>query len=84
MRGTRGDPNAALFAPCGRCGADCTVKTPSTFNREWLCPTCEAREKEHPTFRAARAREEGEVLAGNYNFEGVGCPPELYLPPGRA
>jgi hypothetical protein len=84
MQSTRADPNAALFGPCGRCGAACTVKAPIAFNREWLCPACESREKEHPAYPAARAAEEAQVLAGNYKFAGVGCPPELYLPPGRA
>lgn len=80
----REDPNAALFGPCGRCGAECKVKVPSRFNLEWLCPTCEAREKEHPAFTAAIAAEEAAVKAGNFEFTGAGCPPELYLPPGRA
>lgn len=74
----------AMFGPCQRCGAEGTSKTTSYFNIDWICGSCVEREKAHPAYAAARAAEEAAVKAGNYNFAGVGCPPDLYLTGGRA
>lgn len=70
--------------PCHRCGNDAGSGTMSRFNTDWICPECEEREKAHPAYPAAAAAELAAVQAGNYNFPGVGCPPDLYLPAGRA
>jgi hypothetical protein len=80
----RGTSNNGLFGPCVRCGAEGINKTASVFNKDWICPVCEPREKSHPQYPAAKAAEEAAVRAGNYKFSGMGCPPDLYLPAGRA
>lgn len=78
------DNMSGLFKPCVRCGAEHTAKTVSRFNLDWICPDCETREKAHPQYPAAEAAEAEAVRAGNYNFPGVGCPPDLYLSAGQA
>lgn len=75
----------ALFGPCRRCGADTRIAggTTSYFNTDWICVDCHALEQAHPAFPAAKAAEAAAVAAGDFNFAGVGCPPDLYLK-GRA
>ena len=49
----------------------------SFFNTEMICFQCDEAERAHPLYDEARAAELRETLAGNYNYEGIGCPPEL-------
>lgn len=73
------------FGPCPRCGAATNSGgSTSYFNTEFVCSDCIDREREHPAFPAARDAEAAAVKAGNMNFRGVGCPPDLYLKAGRA
>ena len=62
---------------CMRCGAKVDCMTMSYFNLEMICTKCEDAEKAHPAFERARNTETAECKAGNYNFEGIGLPPEL-------
>lgn len=52
----------------------------SKFNTDHICPECNDRERAHPDYAAADAAEIAAVRAGQMNFVGVGCPPDLYLP----
>jgi hypothetical protein len=50
----------------------------SKFNTEEICMDCKEREKRHPLYAEADHCETEAVRAGNTNFAGIGCPPELY------
>lgn len=39
---------------------------------------CKAAEQAHPKYEEAHAAEVAAVKAGDRNFPGIGCPPELY------
>lgn len=63
---------------CDRCGADDSAFIGSFFNTELICLThCQPKEESHPKYEEARAAELAAVLAGDYNFPGIGLPPEL-------
>jgi hypothetical protein len=62
---------------CDRCKQDVLSYTCSYFNTENICNACESREKAHPQYAEARRVENEHVRAGNYNFPGVGPPPDL-------
>jgi len=49
----------------------------SYFNTDTLCLDCEAEEQVHPDYETAKAAEEEAVRAGNFNFRGIGKPPDL-------
>lgn len=49
----------------------------SKFNTEYLCPNCEEKEKRHPLYGEADLAETAAVAAGDLDFPGIGCPPEL-------
>ena len=65
---------------CDRCGQTTTVTTMSFFNTETICMLCMRREKAHPDYARAHATDTNAVRRGEYNFKGIGCPPELYHP----
>lgn len=65
------------MAICRRCGKQTNVTTMSYFNTDIICMECDEKERKHSEFKAAQAREEREVKAGNYNFGGVGKPSDL-------
>lgn len=71
-----------LNQKCARCGVplESVVHTTSMFNKDVICVDCKDREKRHPLYEKAVKVEREEVLKGNYNYEGIGCPPELYEP----
>lgn len=62
---------------CDRCGKTASVVTGSYFNTDTICDICEEREKAHPKYPEAKRIENEAVRAGNYNFPGIGLPPEL-------
>ena len=67
-----------MFDKCERCGderPDCLSM--SFFNKQMICGNCEAVEREHPQFNDARRADELQCMQGNFNFEGIGLPPEL-------
>lgn len=68
---------------CQRCGGSFEINgsrihTTSMFNKEEICMACKEREKTHPKYKEALEADRAEIKKGNYNFEGIGCPPELY------
>jgi len=63
---------------CDRCGVETRTTIMSRFNTETICLNCEEREREHPKYALAKEAELAAVQAGNYNYPGIGCPPELY------
>lgn len=64
---------------CRRCRQQTNITTMSRFNTDIICPSCEEREIAHPKYPEAAEAELRAVRAGNYNFKGIGCPPELYV-----
>jgi hypothetical protein len=71
---------------CARCAADLSKVTSivSKFNLDTICYPCKRREKAHLNYHEADMAEIASVRAGDMNFAGVGCPPELYKPPCEA
>jgi hypothetical protein len=62
---------------CDRCGRETLIVTGSYFNTELICEACDAAERAHPQFDEARRIETEAVRRGDYNFPGIGLPPEL-------
>lgn len=62
---------------CDRCGKESVGSTGSYFNTETICFECADRERAHPDFERARRVETEAVQRGDYNFPGVGLPPDL-------
>jgi hypothetical protein len=62
---------------CDRCGRETRANIMSIFNLDVICMACKDRERLHPEYEAALAAEVAQVRRGNYNFEGVGLPPDL-------
>jgi len=65
------------MAKCDRCHKQTDVTIMSFFNTQIICMDCEEKECNHPQYEAARKAEEEQVRQGNYNFPGVGKPPDL-------
>jgi len=68
---------------CERCGGSfevngCKIHTTSMFNTEEICMVCKGREQDHPLYKKAVEADHEHIKDGDYNFEGIGCPPELY------
>lgn len=62
---------------CERCGKETIVTIMSKFNTQTICMDCKEKEKAHPKYAEADAAEVAAVKAGNYNFAGIGLPPDL-------
>lgn len=62
---------------CHRCGKRTLAHSMSYFNRDLCCPECLRKEREHPAYAEAKRVEGEQVLAGNYNYGGVGKPRDL-------
>ena len=62
---------------CERCRGEAFSSTCSRFNTEQICRPCEEREKAHPEYPRAKARELEAVKRGDYNFPGIGLPDDL-------
>ena len=71
---------------CARCNTDLRTvpSTVSKFSTEWVCMDCKAREVAHPLYPAADRAELEAVRRGDFNYPGIGTPPELYRPPCKA
>lgn len=74
---------------CERCGGslvnadgnkECIT---SMFNKERICMRCKERERAHPKYREALETERAQVMMGNREYDGIGCPPELYEKEGE-
>lgn len=64
---------------CDRCDAELDVSTMSMFNTEVICMACQEREHRHPLYAQARDVERAACSRGDYNFPGIGCPPDLRI-----
>lgn len=62
---------------CDRCKKPTDTWKMSYFNTEKLCPACQAKEREHPMYGAAKTAEQEAVARGDYNFPGIGKPDDL-------
>lgn len=62
---------------CDRCKKPTNASIMSMFNTEILCMDCKDKEKKHPDYDKARKIESEEVMAGNYNYAGIGKPADL-------
>lgn len=62
---------------CPRCEDEDIASTMSWFNTQQICTGCDKAERSHPKFAEAKKAVEDAEAAGNSNFAGVGCPPEL-------
>jgi hypothetical protein len=49
----------------------------SYFNTDTICSECWDVERAHPLFPEAKRVENEAVRAGDFNFPGIGLPPEL-------
>lgn len=59
---------------CDRCQKPMSIHTCSWFNTQDICMDCSDEEQKHPDYQHAREKEREAVLAGNYNYVGVGWP----------
>lgn len=64
---------------CCRCHEPLEAFTMSRFNTDEICIPCLEREQKHPKYQEAYDAELKACQNGNYNFLGIGCPPDLYL-----
>ena len=62
---------------CDRCHRNTGVTIMSIFNTQNICLDCQAKEKEHPQYAAAKDAERAAVLRGDTNFPGIGKPADL-------
>ncbi len=62
---------------CDRCGQETLASTGSYFNTEQICLDCDAVEQAHPDYPEAREAEKQAVLRGDFNYAGIGLPPDL-------
>lgn len=62
---------------CHRCGKPTLVTKGSYFNTEMLCGLCVEKEQAHPKYKEAVEAENQAVRQGDYNFPGIGKPPDL-------
>ena len=63
---------------CDRCGKTTIHFKGSFFNTENCCMECIEKEQSHPMYEKAKEIETKAVLAGDYNFPGIGLPEDLY------
>ena len=62
---------------CTRCGVETNVFVYSYFDSKEICPDCETKEKNHPSYKEAREEELRQCKMGNLNFRGIGKPFDL-------
>lgn len=68
---------SSLSERCARCAKEITVSIVSRFNTDVICLGCADKERAHPQYANAVAREEEEICHGNLKFRGVGKPSDL-------
>lgn len=59
---------------CARCRTEVAVYMVSFFNLDSLCTDCQDEERRHPDYAFAAQAESAQVLAGNFNYAGIGWP----------
>lgn len=62
---------------CTRCNKATSITTMSRFNTQIICMSCEEAERKHPKYAEAAEAEFQACKRGDYNFPGVGLPPDL-------
>lgn len=62
---------------CERCYKDTISFTGSYFDMEMVCFNCAEKERAHPDYARAVARESEAVRQGDFNFPGIGLPNDL-------
>lgn len=62
---------------CHRCKKETLATIVSMFNLDKICLDCQEKERSHPKFEEAQEKEGEEVRKGNFNFPGIGKPPDL-------
>ncbi len=68
---------------CDRCRRPRGRNIISMFTDQRICPECAITERGHPKFHEAEDRQKKEIMAGNFNFPGIGLPLELEVKRGR-
>lgn len=63
---------------CDRCRRFDDVMASSVFNTQNICSTCSYAETEHPEYIEARDIQNKEIMSGNYSFNGVGVPEDIF------
>lgn len=65
---------------CERCGGETSAFTTSFFNTQVIClERCYVAERAHPDFERAHRVETEAVKRGDFNFPGIGLPPDLVV-----
>lgn len=62
---------------CDRCHEETVSGIGSMFNTELICASCKRKEELHELYQAACEAELAACKVGNFNFPGIGLPPEL-------
>lgn len=62
---------------CERCHAKTTASVVSYFNTQEICMVCKDKEQAHSLYKLAKQMDESACSDGNFNFPGIGLPPEL-------
>lgn len=62
---------------CDRCKKETNTFRMSFFNEDMLCQECLTEESNHPMYQEAKDIERKHVLAGDYNYKGIGLPKDL-------
>ena len=65
---------------CPRCGKQSRTRITSKFNLEDICMDCKEIEQRHPLYELACKAEHEQMMKGNRDYEGIGCPTDLYIP----
>lgn len=66
-----------ISSHCERCGKKMDLSIGSRFNTQQICMDCAEAEKKHPLYGLARDVEQEYVKQGEYNYEGIGLPPDI-------
>jgi hypothetical protein len=62
---------------CQRCHGETSIHMCSMFNTQQVCMECKRKEEAHPKYQEAREAESHAVRNGNFNYPGIGHPPDL-------
>lgn len=62
---------------CSWCASPLKVRIMSKFNTDAICMSCKNKERAHPDYPKAEAAERAAVMAGDFNFPGIGKPVDL-------
>ncbi len=62
---------------CERCHRRVQESIGSMFDTTTICLDCYDKERAHPRFEEARRAEAEACSRGDYNFPGIGKPPDL-------